>query len=254
MSCITDDRTLTVTLPDRDRHSFCAQLSQANIKTSTVGLHGCYHHSKHTQLAEALKKLCAANKEIRLPNAEKLRLPLRSTADTQTISTGALHEIAIDLILCKRAHWYQTVKRTVDDLSRDNVRLVPLGKDSIVPHSILLNTPSLSDGLSPNDNNPSSAKNIEEVAVVGMACRFPQADSLEEFWQLLHSVKHPLASSQLSDLIQLMSAESLGWPTFGETSSDALMHSITASLVSQVARQSLWIHSNDLPFKSPMRP
>lgn len=174
-------------MPDGDRPPFCARLNQDNIKSSTIGLHGCYHHLKHTHVAEALKKLCTANKGIRLPNADKLRLPLRSTADTQVINTGALHEIAIDLILCERANWYQTVKRTVDDLSRDNVRLVPLGKGSVVPYSLSLYTRSLTDRLSPDDDLPYSGKDVEEVAVVGMACRFPRADSLEEFWQLLHS-------------------------------------------------------------------
>ena len=174
-------------MPNGDRHAFCARLSQANIKISTVGLHGYYHHLKHTLVAKALKKLCTANREIRLPNADNLRLPLRSTADTEIIHSGALHEIAIDQILCARAHWYQTVKRTMDDLSRDDVRLVPVGKGSVVPHSLSLYTRRLPVPLSPDDDLPYCGKDIEEVAVVGMACRFPRADSLEEFWQLLHS-------------------------------------------------------------------
>ena len=48
-------------------------------------------------------------------------------------------------------------------------------------------TRRFADGSSPSYDLPYFDKEIEEVAVVGMACRFPQADSLEEFWQLLHS-------------------------------------------------------------------
>lgn len=75
----------------------------------------------------------------------------------------------------------------MDDLSQDNVRLVPLSKGSVVPQSLSLYKRSLTDRLSADDALPYSSKDIEEVAVVGMACRFSRADSLEEFWQLLRS-------------------------------------------------------------------
>lgn len=105
-------------------------------------------------------------------------MPLRSTADGSIIRTGALHEIAIQLILCKRAHWFQTVKLTLGDLPYDKVKYVPLGGKSCIPRS-----------LSANKHNPNhdDASSLEEIAVVGMACRFPQADTLEEFWDLLRT-------------------------------------------------------------------
>ena len=124
---------------------------------------------------------------MELPNADKLRLPLRSTADADLITSGALHEVAIELILCRRAHWYQTVKLTVAEFSHGEVEFVALGKDSHVPRSLLPGKPSLTQGISPHDDAPSLPSVTEEVAVVGMACRFPQADSVEEFWQLLSS-------------------------------------------------------------------
>jgi hypothetical protein len=177
ISCLTDEQALTITLPTHNLSSFISHLTSAKISTTIINLDGCYHHSRHAKVAEKLKKLCLGNSELELPPAEKLHMPLRTTADATLIATGALHDIAIDLILCKRAHWFQTVKLTSTSLSlADKVNFVSLGKELCTPRSL----------LSSKRNHPNSRlKHDEEVAVVGMACRFPQADSLEEFWQLL---------------------------------------------------------------------
>ncbi|KAL2824853.1 hypothetical protein BDW59DRAFT_162049 [Aspergillus cavernicola] len=115
ISCITDDRTLTVTLPRRHLAHLTDRLGQNHIATTGISLDGLYHHPKHTHAAQQLKDICAQTPGLRLPTASDLRLPLRSTSDTELIVTGPLHDIAIDLFLCQRAHWYQTVRRTVDD-------------------------------------------------------------------------------------------------------------------------------------------
>ena len=121
---------------------------------------------------------------MQLPSADKLSLPLRSTADAAVITAGPLHDIAIDAILSRRAHWYQTVKTTVDGLSdAQSVDFVAFGKkESIIPRTLALRnrgfdqTPAI-----PNDIPPPA----EEIAIVGMACRFPEADSVDEFWELV---------------------------------------------------------------------
>lgn len=114
-------------------------------------------------------------------------MPLRSTADTEIITTGALHEVAIDLILCKRAHWFQTVKLLVADNPHGRVKFVPFGKESCIPRSLLPSKLGLKNGIPNHDEALVLANRTVEVAVVGMACRFPQADSIEEFWELLSS-------------------------------------------------------------------
>lgn len=174
-------------MPIRNQIQLCSRLSGVKIATTIVGLDGCYHHLRHTKAAQALKQFCAGNYELELPNADKLRLPLRSTADADIIATGALHEVAIELILCKRAHWFQTVKLTLADVPHGNVKFVPLGKESCVPRSLLPGKLSLTNGISHHDDALDLTSKAEEVAVVGMACRFPQADSVEEFWQLVSS-------------------------------------------------------------------
>ena len=181
VSCVTDDQTLTATIPQAEEASWRARLRELNISTSSIGLRGCYHHPKHHEAAQKLKQLSNGNRQLELPDAATLRLPLRSTADTSTIAAGLLHEIAIDLILCKKAHWFTTVRATKGNSPRCDVEFIAIGKESSIPRSLKVNSSrSKVDDLPPNQQR-------EEIAVVGMACRFPQADSLEGFWNLLDS-------------------------------------------------------------------
>ncbi len=135
VSCITDEKTVTITLPNCDEDRFRARLATAKITTGHNGLNGCFHHARHSNAAELLKELYASAPHLQLPSAERLNLPLRSTADASLVAAGALHDVAIDAILSKRAHWYQTVRATMDDLpSGRAVEFVAFGKkESLVP-------------------------------------------------------------------------------------------------------------------------
>lgn len=118
-----------------------------------------------------------------MPSGEALELPLRSNVDGSLVTRGFLHDIALDSILLQRCEWYDTVSKAVID---SNVRfedIIRVGAEATVPQSLKYTSPHIQtvDGL----NGSSSAFDDTAVAVIGMACRFPDADSLEEFWDLL---------------------------------------------------------------------
>ncbi|KAK4184956.1 hypothetical protein QBC35DRAFT_465997 [Podospora australis] len=194
ISCAGDDGTLTITLANGNRSWLTNKLREANIASIDIALRGRYHHKTHELTAAALEYLCERNEHLQLPTADKLLSPLRSTADAQIIPAIpgiGLHGIALDVILCKRAHWVQTVRNIITDLPQGSrTTFVPIGpqKSAIIPQSL---TPTatrsepipcaLGDTLHKNRNH--------EIAIVGMAARFPQSDSLSELWQLLLSGK-----------------------------------------------------------------
>ncbi|OAG11208.1 ketoacyl-synt-domain-containing protein [Paraphaeosphaeria sporulosa] len=184
ISCVTDDRTLTVTVPNRHLEALTSRLDRESIPVVSIGLTGSYHHPKHSNAAQQLKEICAETLGLQLPSAEHLRRPLRSTAETELITSGLLHEIAIELILCKRANWFQTVKSALKGLP-SHVQLVSVGTEAHIP-------PSLSNAR--NLQSETSQSHHEEIAVIGMSCRFPQADTLEEFWELISSGKTAFGS------------------------------------------------------------
>jgi malonyl CoA-acyl carrier protein transacylase len=125
-SCVTNNRTVTVTLPHSYLEELTRCLERESIPVTAVGLNGSYHHPKHAGVAWELRELCARTPDLQLPSTELLRLPLRSTADTELLTSGALHNIAIELILCKRTHWFQTVKRLLKELPSD-AKLISIG-------------------------------------------------------------------------------------------------------------------------------
>lgn len=173
---MTEDRNLTITLPKANEADFNSLLRKADIATTSIGLQGSYHHQKHNEISRALISLCKKNENLQLPEATELRLPLRSTADAQVITTGALHDVAIQLILGQRANWFETVKNTVSHLSTDQTAMASFGSETCLPRSL---------ARCKQQPQPSTPTTTEEIAVVGMSCRFPQSESLEAFWQLL---------------------------------------------------------------------
>ena len=167
-------------------------MNEAGIANITVGIRGSYHHQKHRQAAERLSKLCAGHASLQFPDAEQLRLPLRSTASTDRIVTGALHDVAIQLILCQRVHWFQTVKKTIGNHDLDRVQMLSFGNEACIPRSLA--NKSLGTHL---PYTSGTEGDTEEIAVIGMACRFPRSDNLEEFWQLLRDGETAIGSMPL---------------------------------------------------------
>ncbi|KFA71272.1 hypothetical protein S40288_08480 [Stachybotrys chartarum IBT 40288] len=186
ISCVTDETAFTVTLPLGSVGSFLERTRENKIMGTSIGLNGCYHDSRHNAVASVIKSLCAENVHLRLPSAEELRLPLRATNDGHIIEGGALHDAAIDLILCKRAHWFQTVKLAMGSVPVDEIVFRAHG-GACIPRSL---------SRKPHHTNLSFDEDKQagwdEIAVVGMACRFPKAENLDEFWQLLEGGKTAL--------------------------------------------------------------
>ena len=196
-------------------------MSEQGFSVQPIYLNGRYHHPSNTKVAEQVKLFCKQDKRFQLPNADQLIVPLRSNANAYRIVSGALHEIALDSILTIPSQWYETLKGAVADLGQYNINTKVIGPRSILPRSMssaLTLEPLLTDGLkdesiespvSSNESAPDSSTpnhsscptpltevdvNTEDlstdpsaIAVVGMACRFPKAESLNEYWRLLCS-------------------------------------------------------------------
>lgn len=220
----------------------------ASLSATAVGLSGRYHLAGRAEISQQLQLLCKRNVDFRLPGADALQLPLRSTTNGKLIENGLLHNIALDSILVQTCNWYDTIEQTmlVQDLSSADI--VSIGGLGTVPRSLEVKTASslvskahngnngvphgntnghangysnghyASEGVSKTHKNssrldsngnvsessngtlgqqlgtlyssapePTSAITSEPIAVIGMSCRYPQADSLREFWELIDS-------------------------------------------------------------------
>lgn len=213
ISCITDNNRATVTLPSLDASSFIPRVVELGLSTKPIGLHGRFHHHVHKNAAETFKALCKRDQRFQLPTADRLVVPLRSNYNAELIVEGALHDIALDTILTHQSQWFQTVQATLLKSRGAKVSMKAVGTEGFLPRSVtvesdrehLKSNPENSLGSEPyhshqphlpapgplqsNFTGKNAIASSSEVAIVGMACRFPEADSVEEFWNLIATGK-----------------------------------------------------------------
>ena len=222
MSCHTDKNAVTVTISSRDVDSFTQRLLENGLSAKSTGLHGRYHHPTHTKVVQQMKELCKRDKRFQLPSVDCLVSPLRSNSDAQLITTGTLHDIALDSILTVQSRWYRAVEASIAAVDGRNVDVKVVGADSTMPRTLAAKPshqpisneehgnkasgqPVFSKEADHDSNLPESSSHFatprtesnlgvteasfspSAIAVVGMACRFPKADSLNSYWQLISS-------------------------------------------------------------------
>ena len=176
-----------------------------------VGLDGRYHTPMHQESVRMISKLCDARSELRFPSADALLVPVRSNSDALPITDGLLHQHAVQCIMLDLSNWYLTISNAASQLSNIQSPLaVSFGLVDSVPSTVvrevnlkvmkwkasnLLNSrflgfdPSISSGMiTPAASALQDVRYPDHaIAVVGMACKFPGADSIDEFWELLTS-------------------------------------------------------------------
>ena len=175
--------------------------SLRGLTVKSVPLEGRFHSSVHEGIVEEIDRVCALNSDFQLPTADRLLIPLRNNTDGQIIREGSLHRITVRSILCERSNWYQTIAAAALPLNMmGNPSVLAFGSIDCIPSSVvreqklrvtkldgsklLTHTGNMpdTDGAQTNYQYPDHA-----IAVVGMACRFPGADSVDEFWEVIRS-------------------------------------------------------------------
>lgn len=164
---------------------------------------GRWHHRDHLQGLQALLALCDHDERFRLPNATTLKNPLLSNINGEIVTQDSLHKVALHSILTEQSRWDLIFEALTASIKAQNVssRHISIGDKVFVPRDSngslvselphVLATHHLSPPLvaqSPSDGpTPDHADLLPEdaVAIIGMACRYPEADSVEDFWDLI---------------------------------------------------------------------
>lgn len=156
-------------------------------------------------------KLCVKDPRFQLPHSNALILPLRSSQNGEVLINAAiLHTVALESILSAKANWWGIVSALLNsaDMQVDESRLLSIGQEEFVPRSarghlvarsnldvygarVLANgntsarsLGSLQNGTHTLNGSPQTA-DMPPIAITGMACRYPNADTTSELWDLL---------------------------------------------------------------------
>ncbi|KAM5443073.1 Type I Iterative PKS [Microsporum ferrugineum] len=184
-----------------------------NASSISPPLRGRWHHQDNLNGAQAISALCERDSRFRLPSADAVKAFLLSNISGTTITEGALHNIALRSILTDPSRWDLMVKPFFNLATMLNIKHVAI----IVGETVNTNEP-VSFGVQGATVNPKEegyetfdgdfqvssftepvpkgldfkdADVIPEsaIAVIGMACRYPDADSIDEFWDLIRDGK-----------------------------------------------------------------
>lgn len=138
-------------------------------------------------------------------------MPLRSNTTAQILTEGSLHELATRCILVELSNWHLTISAAVSQLIRierpvaatfglldfipssvireSGLKVNKMRSSKLFPSRLAGSEPAVPSGtVTPQVSAPQDGRYPDHaIAVVGMACKFPGADSIEEFWELLSS-------------------------------------------------------------------
>ncbi|KAF9694109.1 hypothetical protein EKO04_007757 [Ascochyta lentis] len=193
ISAITDPRTISIVGPVLALKQVADKARDQGLLVTDIHIRGKVHNPENTPLVKVLFDICQKHDEMKLPDASQLRVPVRSNIDGKSLKDCSLTHEAIRTILASRCEWYQLLNEVAQDLagcSTDSHSFVLFGIGDPVPlmpfHNARLRISKL-DVYTAIQNAKLAEYEYPEnaIAITGASCRLPQANDLEELWNLL---------------------------------------------------------------------
>ncbi|KAK0707066.1 hypothetical protein B0T26DRAFT_624321, partial [Lasiosphaeria miniovina] len=196
ISVFYDTHRATITTTQDNVAPLAQRLNTGGLKATDIGIYGRYHSAiSHAHALERVLAFCDANESFQLPEAATLALPTHANnaAGSRPVE-GPLHAHALRSILVEPPHWAEALDSAIRDKKRSKynkkTRVFSFGPERSVPASLM----ARSGDVSVVDDAPKFLRQEDgldrpwtdsDIAVVGMACKVPGADSADEFWDLL---------------------------------------------------------------------
>lgn len=195
---------MTVTLEASDVDRFKQEVRDRGLRATIVPVHGRFHTIDNANASDRLAELIWLNENLQFPESRILLTPVRSTVDGELIIGESLTTHIIDNTLLKCADWYGTIGEAILQMPQSNKTIAFGGFGNHIPSSLvqdlslqILPLAEQKGGITAKSHNHLPLKeplnrsaDLHEypphsIAIVGMAGRFPGADSVDELWELL---------------------------------------------------------------------
>nr|WBO01262.1 putative type I non-reducing polyketide synthase [Cladonia rangiferina] len=207
IAVVRDVRDVTITVPASVMERLIEDLSQIGASLRDTGVSGRYHVAIHEGIPRKILETCQAPFSPTLDGHSLVR----SNTDAHLFSDEDTALLALECILGERADWYSTISTAASALNQISTSpyILSIGTDA-VPQSVARSFPvvkatMIADRVNgavepetpvlPLDSVASVAQGypLDAIAIIGMGCRFPGADSIDEFWNLLTDGKSMLS-------------------------------------------------------------
>ncbi|KAI1444132.1 hypothetical protein F5Y02DRAFT_428086 [Annulohypoxylon stygium] len=190
-----DLQEVTVTSSISTLETLRQDLKCRGVSAIETGLNGRYHSDIHADIPAKVINVCRGLLDPRFGR----QTLVRSNSDARIISYEDAIRVALNSILLHHSNWYLTISSSASALrSLDgDPFILSIGSDAVPPTVMKgyrvvklrgiahrLDIVSNASNSAPNHNS-TNLGNSNSIAVIGMSCKFPGADSIDEFWDLL---------------------------------------------------------------------
>nr|APX44019.1 polyketide synthase [Pestalotiopsis microspora] len=189
ISVIKNTHDATISAPQSNISSLTRDLVARGITTVPTNVLGRYHSTIHENSLTKIIDACDIGTNLNLYGAALVR----SNVNGEPLGRESTVLSTIRSIMTQVSDWHSVLRVAVSDLHRlaGDAFILSVGLDSI-PQPIsqglrIVRASSLSS--SNNVDKLASRYPTSAVAVIGMSCKFPGADSIEEFWELISTGK-----------------------------------------------------------------
>ncbi|PTU23969.1 hypothetical protein P175DRAFT_0469512 [Aspergillus ochraceoroseus IBT 24754] len=208
VSCVNDESCITVTVPIEQKEQVTNTLQVNGLRVRPVDIQGRFHTATHAYAITKLQEFCQTANWYKTIQGAINDLP----DVNRTIVFAGFGDSPIPFSLLR--------EKSTHIISLWNKPAAPLPPKNVPPHQTqladdmtLYTSPTADSVLQGTQYPPHS------VAVVGMACRFAGAESVDEFWKLLLSGKSmatspPVDRLPLNDLRVQDRADIQWWGNF----------------------------------------
>lgn len=200
---VSDERRATITTTNNVNDDLQRELKRIGVTTLGIGLHGAFHCPSHAGIVGQIIRYCNSDPAFRFSDSSGFVWPLQPTSIADRCKDGKAHEVALQSILVEQSDWYQILSSLRSTFfETPEARGVVLGLGRCIPPSL---GRKLGDRISYFIDSSKRAKShggggggadtpekavqkeipSDAIAVVGMSCKVPGAENLEDFWNIL---------------------------------------------------------------------